>query len=187
MKQQHSALEQESFYQTLNNKSVADPLSLTSSENLPEIAKALRETGTVCVERTFRILSKSRATRNSDQIAERIRAMGKTYARGSKSTDGQPSGFNSGSLQKNREEQITMLKEIQRENAAALLQGRVKILKSVLAKNKQLVDSVPQNIAPDDIKRDFLKMRKNLMVRLIHSELRNKKISEWNFKSLHRI
>jgi len=80
-----------------------------------------------------------------------------------------------------------MLKEIQRENAAALLQGRVKILKSVLAKNKQLVDSVPQNIAPDDIKRDFLKMRKNLMVRLIHSELRNKKISEWNFKSLHRI
>lgn len=77
--------------------------------------------------------------------------------------------------------------EIQKENAAVLLQGRVKILKSVLAKNKQLVDSVPQNIAPEDIKRDFLKMRKNLMVRLIHSELRNKKVSEWTFKSMHRI
>lgn len=80
-----------------------------------------------------------------------------------------------------------MLKEIQKENAEALMQTRTKILKSVLAKNKQLVDSVPENIAPEDIKRDFLKMRKNLMVRLIHSELRNKKVSEWTFKSLNRI
>ena len=64
---------------------------------------------------------------------------------------------------------------------------RTRILKSVLAKNKQLVDSVPNNIAPEDIKRDFLKMRKNLMIRLIHSELRNKKVSEWTFKSLNRI
>lgn len=46
---------------------------------------------------------------------------------------------------------------------------------------------MPENIAPEDIKRDFLKMRKNLMIRLIHSELRNKKISEWTFKSLNRI
>ena len=80
-----------------------------------------------------------------------------------------------------------MLKEIQKENSDVLMQTRTKILKSVLAKNKQLVDSVPENIAPDDIKRDFLKMRKNLMVRLIHSELRNKKVSEWTFKSLNRI
>ena len=67
------------------------------------------------------------------------------------------------------------------------MNGRTKILKSVIAKNKQLVDSVPNNIAPEDIKRDFLKMRKNLMIRLIHSELRNKKVSEWTFKSLKRI
>ena len=67
------------------------------------------------------------------------------------------------------------------------MNGRTKILKSVMAKNKQLVDSVPNNIAPEDIKRDFLKMRKNLMIRLIHSELRNKKVSEWTFKSLKRI
>lgn len=80
-----------------------------------------------------------------------------------------------------------MLKDIQSENSAALMQTRVKILGSVLAKNKQLVDSVPENIAPEDIKRDFLKMRKNLMVRLIHSELRNKKVSEWTFKSLNKI
>lgn len=60
-------------------------------------------------------------------------------------------------------------------------------MKSVLAKNKLLVDSVPANIAPEDIKRDFLKMRKNLMVRLIHSELRNKKVSEWTFNSLNKI
>ena len=63
----------------------------------------------------------------------------------------------------------------------------MKILKSVLAKNQMLVDSVPANIAPEETKRDFLKMRKNLMVRLIHSELRNKKVSEWTFNSLNKI
>ena len=80
-----------------------------------------------------------------------------------------------------------MLKEIQRENSDTLMQQRVKILKSVLAKNQMLVDSVPANIAPEETKRDFLKMRKNLMVRLIHSELRNKKVSEWTFNSLNKI
>lgn len=80
-----------------------------------------------------------------------------------------------------------MLKAIQSENTAALMATRTKILNSVVTKNRQLVDSVPENIAPDDIKRDFLKMRKNLMIRLIHSELRNKKVSEWTFKSLNRI
>jgi len=92
-----------------------------------------------------------------------------------------------GVLQQKRQKKLDMLKDIQSENSAALMQTRVKILGSVLAKNKQLVDSVPENIAPEDIKRDFLKMRKNLMVRLIHSELRNKKVSEWTFKSLNKI
>ena len=80
-----------------------------------------------------------------------------------------------------------MLKEIQKQNASLLMGGRTKILKSILAKNKQLVDSVPNNIAPEEVKRDFLKMRKNLMIRLIHSELRNKKVSEWTFKSMKKI
>ena len=30
-------------------------------------------------------------------------------------------------------------------------------------------------------------MRKNLMTRLIHSELRNKKVSEWTMKSLNKL
>ena len=80
-----------------------------------------------------------------------------------------------------------MLKEIQKQNASLLMGGRTKILKSILAKNKQLVDSVPNNIAPEEVKKDFLKMRKNLMIRLIHSELRNKKVSEWTFKSMKKI
>ena len=80
-----------------------------------------------------------------------------------------------------------MLREIQRENTQALMQSRNKILKQVVTKNKQLVDSVPDNIAPEDIKANFLKMRETLMIRLIHSELRNKKVSEWTFKSLNRI
>lgn len=93
----------------------------------------------------------------------------------------------SNTLQQKRNEKVLMLKEIQKDNSETLMNSRVKILKSVLAKNKQLVDSVPANIAPEDIKRDFLKMRKNLMVRLIHSELRNKKVSEWTFNSLNKI
>ena len=45
-----------------------------------------------------------------------------------------------------------MLKEIQNQNASLLLNGRFKVLKSVMAKNKQLVDSVPKTIAKEDVK-----------------------------------
>ena len=153
--------------------------------NLPEIAEAFRTTGRVCFERNLRILNKSRASKcnSPEKIAEQVKSMGATFSHGSKSLDGKFSG----SLQQKRVENMNVLKEIQKENSAALMQTRVKILKTVLAKNKQLVDSVPGNIAPDEIKRDFLKMRKNLMIRLIHSELRNKKVGEWTFKSMHKI
>ena len=77
-----------------------------------------------------------------------------------------------------------MLKDLQKLNTESLMKSRTKILKTVMNKNQRLVDSVPANIAPEDIKRDFIKMRKNLMIRLIHSELRNKKVSEWTFKSM---
>ena len=68
-----------------------------------------------------------------------------------------------------------------------LLSSRSKTLKKVLRKNQILVDSVPDNIAKEDIKKEFLQMRKNLMTRLIHSELRNKKAAEWTMKSLNKI
>ena len=67
------------------------------------------------------------------------------------------------------------------------MNSRAKILNNVLRKNKMLVDSVPETIAGESVKKEFLKQRKNLMIRLIHSELRNKKISEWTMKSLNRI
>ena len=67
------------------------------------------------------------------------------------------------------------------------MEDRNKTLNSVLRKNKQLVDSVPETIADEGVKKEFLKQRENLMVRLIHSELRNKKISEWTMKSLNKI
>ena len=80
-----------------------------------------------------------------------------------------------------------MLKELQKENSDQLMKQRTKVLKTVMNKNQRLVDSVPANIAPEDIKRDFIKMRKNLMIRLIHSELRNKKHAEWTFKSMNKV
>ena len=64
---------------------------------------------------------------------------------------------------------------------------RSKMLTNVMTKNEKLVESVPETIASENVKKEFLKQRKNLMVRLIHSELRNKKISEWTMKSLTKI
>ena len=63
----------------------------------------------------------------------------------------------------------------------------MKTFKTVQRKNEILVDSVPDDIAKEDIKKEFLQIRKNLMTRLIYSELRNKKISEWTMKSLNKI
>ena len=80
-----------------------------------------------------------------------------------------------------------MLDHVQREQGLQLMNQRSKMLGEVLNKNKQLVESVPEAIAGDNVKKEFLKQRKNLMVRLIHSELRNKKISEWTMKSLTKI
>ena len=79
-----------------------------------------------------------------------------------------------------------MLKEVQKGQSEALMNSRAKTLNNVLRKNKMLVDSVPETIAGETVKKEFLKQRKNLMIRLIHSELRNKKISEWTMKSLNK-
>ena len=92
-----------------------------------------------------------------------------------------------GNLQQRHNENLRMLKRVQKEQGEVLLDSRSKTLNNVLRKNQQLVDSVPESIADESIKKDFLKQRTNLMIRLIHSELRNKKISEWTMKSLNRI
>lgn len=44
-----------------------DPLGIGQGGNLPKIAEAFRSTGTVCVERTLRILNKSKMS-NSNQM-----------------------------------------------------------------------------------------------------------------------
>jgi hypothetical protein len=67
------------------------------------------------------------------------------------------------------------------------MNSRTKTLNSVLRKNRQLVDSVPESIAAKDVKEQFLRMRKNMMVRLIHSELRNKKVSEWTMQKMNKV
>ena len=80
-----------------------------------------------------------------------------------------------------------MLKQVQTEQSDSLMNVRTKMLGNVIKKNTLLVESVPEAIAGDNVKKEFLKQRKNLMIRLIHSELRNKKISEWTMKSLTKI
>jgi hypothetical protein len=51
-------------------------------------------------------------------------------------------------------------------------------------KNKALMDTVPNSIAIQQVKDQYLQTRKNIMVRLIHSELRSKKTSEWTVSKL---
>ena len=82
---------------------------------------------------------------------------------------------------------MKLLKDVQKNQGEALLTSKVKVLNSVISKNKLLVDSVPDTIAGKKIKSEFLQQRKNLMIRLIHSEVRNKKISEWTMKSMNKI
>ena len=50
-----------------------------------------------------------------------------------------------------------MLKRVQKEQGEVLLDSRSKTLNNVLRKNQQLVDSVPESIADESIKKDFLK------------------------------
>ena len=62
-----------------------DPLGLTMTGKLPEIAEAFRTTGTVCVERTLRILNKTRPNKffeqDADKLVERVKSMGRTFNR----------------------------------------------------------------------------------------------------------
>ena len=71
-----------------------DPLGLTYTGKLPEIAEAFRTTGTVCVERTLRILNKTRRSKLSEQdpdkLVDRVRSMGRTFSR-NKGAAGDPS------------------------------------------------------------------------------------------------
>ena len=165
-----------------------DPLGIgtRNGQNLPNIGDAFRRTGTVCVERTLRILNKTdrnnlmaSTLEDPHAIPNRIKASfggGQSYAlRASKSCapggqDDYVGGYandrqsaaciksnhsivgTTGVMQQKRQEDLNMLKEIQNQNASLLLNGRFKVLKTVMAKNKQLVDSVPKTIAKEDVK-----------------------------------
>ena len=59
-KSRMSALDQESVQFVNANFQYDDPLGISQVGNLPEISEALKETGTVCVERTLRILNRSK-------------------------------------------------------------------------------------------------------------------------------
>ena len=52
---------------------------------------------------------------------------------------------------------MQMLKEVQKEQSEALMSSRAKTLNNVLRKNKTLVDSVPETIAGETVKKEFLK------------------------------
>ena len=98
-----------------------DPLGLSETGKLPEIAEAFRATGTVCVERTLRILGKSRHDApgvGADKIVAHVRSMGRTFQQKTKSVADANIGHAShmanmsGTLQQKRQEKVTMLKEI---------------------------------------------------------------------------
>ena len=82
---------------------------------------------------------------------------------------------------------MQQLKQVQKEQSEILMHERSQTLENVLRKNQKLVDSVPEVIAVDSVRKEFLKQREHLMVRLIQQELRNKKMGEWTMRSLAKI
>ena len=48
-----------------------------------------------------------------------------------------------------------------------------------------LIGGVPEAIAGEGVKSQFLKQRNELLTRIVNSELKNKKISEWTMKSMN--
>lgn len=64
---------------------------------------------------------------------------------------------------------------------------RNKTLNNVLAKNQVLIGGIPSSIVGDGLKQQFIKQRKGMMLRLVHSEVKNKKASEWTAKAVTKI
>ena len=61
-----------------------DPHGIVASGNLPKIADAFRSTGNVCVERTLRILNKSRAggsvsIHNPEELTMQVQNFGMSF------------------------------------------------------------------------------------------------------------
>ncbi len=61
-----------------------DPHGIVASGNLPKIANAFRSTGNVCVERTLRILNKSRAggsvsIHNPEELTVQVQNFGLSF------------------------------------------------------------------------------------------------------------
>ena len=74
-----------------------DPLGLSSTGKLPEIAEAFRSTGTVCVERTLRILNKTRRNKfleqDPDKLVAKVKSMGRTFSRSKGKSDDPTIGY----------------------------------------------------------------------------------------------
>lgn len=57
-------------------------------------------------------------------------------------------------------------------------------LERVFAHHQQLIDNIPSFIASEAIKSNFMKMRRNLMIRTIQAEMEMKRRGEWTMPKL---
>ena len=71
----------------------------------------------------------------------------------------------------------------EREKQSFLKQRRARLLE-VFDHNRKLISGIPQTVASESIKSNFLKMRKNLMIRTIQAEIQMKKMVEWTLPKL---
>ena len=81
---------------------------------------------------------------------------------------------------------MSVLRQAQQDQGDQFLGIRNQTLKNVIKKNDILIGGVPSAVTTENVKKEFLNQRKHLMIRMIHSELRNKKVTEWTMKSLNR-
>ena len=75
---------------------------------------------------------------------------------------------------------------VQQYQATQLLERRKHDLKAVIRKNRALIQAIPEDIASQDLKDQFLTQRKELLKRIVESEVDNKMHSEWTLKAMNR-
>ncbi|CDW71080.1 UNKNOWN [Stylonychia lemnae] len=86
-----------------------------------------------------------------------------------------------------RKKQLKVANDIQQREKSAFIMERKQKLNVVYERNRQLIKGIPSTVASDAIKNNFLKMRRNLMIRTIQAEIMKKKMVDWTMPKLIEI
>eukprot|EP00347_Sterkiella_histriomuscorum_P004304 403360956 len=87
-------------------------------------------------------------------------------------------------LSRERHNQLQIAQQIQDREKHIFIQERKQKLNQIFNRNRQLIEGIPSTVASEAIKTNFLKMRRNLMIRTIQAEVMKKKMVDWTMPKL---